>query len=574
MTPFATLAAAALAVEATPARLEKAARLAPLLTGAPDDDLVRAARLLAGQVFPLYDQRTVNVGGALLLGAVARVAGVETDALRPRLVALGDPGDVAAEALAAHAPAGEPFTLDTLGDALAALAATAGTKAKGAAVEALLRRTTADEARVLVRLLAGDLRIGLNEAGVEDALARAFGRPLGAVHRATMLTGDVGEAALLARHDRLGEATFRLFHPVRFMLATPAADADEAARTFPDGFLVEDKYDGIRGQLHVGPAPAGDAPVLGVTRGGAHVALFSRQLSDVSGAFPELVEAAAAGAFGAGVVLDGEVVPLDPATGAIAPFARLQPRLGRLKDLDALRRTHPVAFVAYDVLVADGVPVLDRPLTERRAVLDALGAGLGLAVAPQQPATPADLDALFDAARARGNEGLMLKRPDAPYKPGKRGRDWLKVKRALATLDVVVVSVEVGSGRRRHLLSDFTFAVRAGEDDPTLLTVGKAYSGLTDAELADLTAHFEARTRQAFAHGKVRVVEPDVVIEVAFDRVQASPRHKSGYALRFPRIVRLRPDKPVAEIDTLATVRALAEADGADGLNGRPKRDP
>jgi DNA ligase 1 len=290
-----------------------------------------------------------------------------------------------------------------------------------------------------------------------------------------------------------------------------------------------------------------------------HVALFSRQLSDVSAAFPELVEAAAAGQPGAGIVLDGEIVPVHPETGAVQPFQALQPRLGRRKDLDALRASNPVAFVAYDVLVAGGRPVLDQPLRARRGHLEWLTDTLGVRPAPQVRATAADLDALFDAARARGNEGLMCKRLDSPYRPGKRGRDWLKVKRALATLDVVVTAVEVGSGKRRHLLSDFTFAVRAGDDDPTLLNVGKAYSGLTDAELSELTTHFEAHTLQTFAHGRVRTVEPNVVIEVAFDRVQPSKRHRSGFALRFPRIVRLRPDKPVAEIDTLDAVRRLAE---------------
>src|SRR5207248_7087773 len=166
-------------------------------------------------------------------------------------------------------------------------------------------------------------------------------------------------------------------------------------------------------------------------------------------------------------------------------------------------------------------------------------------------------------ARARGNEGLMVKDPRSPYKPGRRGRDWLKIKRALATLDVVVTAVEVGNGRRRHLLSDYTFAVRASESDPTLLNVGKAYSGLTDAELATMSEWFRDHTLQSFGHGKVRVVEPKIVIEVTFDRVQKSSRHKSGYALRFPRILRIRGDKPPEEADTLETVRRLAE--GGDG---------
>ena len=275
------------------------------------------------------------------------------------------------------------------------------------------------------------------------------------------------------------------------------------------------------------------------------------------------------------MILDGEVVPLDPETGAVAPFARLQTRLGRKRVAAALRAEAPVGFVAYDVLAWDGEATLDAPLAARGAHLDALALPLadgdtgppaeGRLVRRSRVQTVDDaeaLDALFDAARARGNEGLMVKALGAAYRPGRRGRDWLKVKKALATLDVVVTAAQVGSGGRRHLLSDLTFAVRG--PDGALLNVGKAYSGLTDAELVELTAWFKAHTLETFAHGRVRTVEPEVVLEVAFDAVQASPRHKGGYALRFPRIVRRRTDKPVGEIDTLATVAALA-GDGARG---------
>ena len=171
----------------------------------------------------------------------------------------------------------------------------------------------------------------------------------------------------------------------------------------------------------------------------------------------------------------------------------------------------------------------------------------------------AAIDDEFEAARQRGNEGLMIKNLQAPYKPGKRGRDWLKIKRALATLDVVVTSVEVGNGRRSRFLSDYTFAVRASETDATLLNVGKAYSGLTDSEVEELSNWFRAHTLQEFAHGKVRIVEPNIILEITFDRVQPSARHKSGYALRFPRILRIRSDKPLSEIDTLETVKKLSE---------------
>jgi DNA ligase-1 len=291
---------------------------------------------------------------------------------------------------------------------------------------------------------------------------------------------------------------------------------------------------------------------------GGRVALYTRTLDEVTHRFPELVEPLKG--LPTDVVLDGEIVPVRGA--AILPFLELQKRLGRKTVSEELLASVPVAFVAYDVLYADGRVLIDEPLGARRRALEGLitrdpAATVRLSGA-KRVGDASELDAEFDAARARGNEGLMLKDPRSSYKPGKRGREWLKLKRALATLDVVVTAVEVGHGKRRNLLSDYTFAVRRSEEDPELLNVGKAYSGLTDVELAELTEWFRAHTLQEFAHGRVRVVEPKIVLEVTFDRVQESRRHKSGYALRFPRILRLRDDKSPEEIDTLDTVRRIA----------------
>ncbi len=595
--PFADIVAAAEAVEATPSRLAKADALAPLLAALSDADLALAARWLSGRLFAAADPRTSGAGHALLLGAIAAAspqregAPVDAAALRPRLVALGDAGEVAAEALAGQGGAG--MTIADLATAVEAIADTRGTGARTAAVAGLLGRLSDREARLTVRLLAGDPRIGLREGGMEASIARVFERDAADVRRAAMLTGDAGETAVLARADRLQGARLRLFHPLRFMLATAADSPEEVGRLMPDGFAVEDKYDGIRAQLHIAPAGAvatpGDAAhVFGRTIGAWRVALFSRQMTEITASFPDVAEAAAAWAssgaalFEGGAVLDAEIVPVAPAGGSeeemeagtdgsmprILPFQTLQQRLGRRAPTAQVLADVPVAVVAYDVLVASGEPVYEQPFTARRALLDTLSAlesadGVTLHIAPQTQATAADLDALFDAARARGNEGLMVKRPDAPYRPGTRGRDWLKVKRALATLDVVVTAAQVGHGKRRHLLSDLTFAVRAnGDPDAPLLNIGKAYSGLTDAELATLTAHLDATTLETFAHGRVRTVAPTVVLEVTFDAVQPSPRHKGGYALRFPRIVRLRPDKTPAEIDTIDEVARLARRDG------------
>jgi DNA ligase-1 len=260
------------------------------------------------------------------------------------------------------------------------------------------------------------------------------------------------------------------------------------------------------------------------------------------------------------VIIDGEIVPSNGEV--ILPFSELQKRLGRKSVGAQLLRAVPVALVAYDLLYADGKVLIDQPLSERRHLLGQIVPDHGpLRMSRDKLLRDAAmLDEEFDLARARGNEGLMIKSPGSAYKPGRRGRDWLKLKRAIATLDVVVTAVEVGHGKRRNLLSDYTFAVRRSVEDGELLNIGKAYSGLTDAELTELTEWFKRHTLQEFGHGRVRVVEPTVVIEVTFDRVQPSKRHKSGYALRFPRILRLRPDKAAADVDTLETVRRLVEA--------------
>ena len=564
--PFADFAAALADVAETAGRHDKADRLGALLAELGDDDLRLAARWAAGRVFPLSDQRTVNVGFSVLRNATAEATGADPDELQASLVRLGDPGDVAAAALEALVPPAEPtWTLADADAFFAEVASTRGSRAKTALIAAALGRLTPVEARFLVKLLAGETRIGMLEGGVEGALARLYDRKLGAVKRANRLTGDVGETAVLARHDRLAQATLRMFHPIKFMLATGAEASDartlaeEVGRQLPPPVAVEDKFDGIRAQVHVAADP-GDDTLHGVAEGGARVALFSRTLDAIQRAFPDLVEplAAWAGVSPAGVIVDGEIVPVDP-DGAVVPFQALQKRLGRKTVSDELRAQVPVAFVAYDVLAWDDAPTFDLAYRERQRLLDRLPMDGPLRRSAVTELDDLDrLDELFDAARARGNEGLMVKGLDSPYKPGRRGRDWLKVKKALATLDVVVTSVERGHGGRRKFLSDFTFAVRASEADDTLLNVGKAYSGLTDAELAALTEWFEAHTLQTFAHGKVRTVVPEVVVEVAFDNVQVSKRHKGGYALRFPRIVRWRQDKPVAEIDTLATVAALA----------------
>ena len=532
------------AIAATTKKLEKAAILGGYLKTLSDPDLTRAARYFAGQQFALNDARTTNVGGSIISAALSEATGFSSEELYPRYVRLGDPGDLAEEVVKESRKTFDPtITLAETESLISRLSETRGIKNKTALLSAVLHRASPLEAKYLVKLLAGDLRIGLREGLVEDAIARVFGQSLADVAYANMLLGDIGETAARARRADLRDVRMRLFHPIKFMLATPAADLTDIARTMPAEFLVEDKFDGIRAQAHVE---------------NGRVAIYSRTMDEITHRFPELVEPLRS--LTANVIIDGEIVPANDR--AILPFSELQKRLGRKTVGTQLLQAVPVVLVAYDLLYAREKILIDESLAERRRILAEVvpraDGPLRLSEGKIFSETSL-LDEEFDRARARGNEGLMIKSPESSYKPGRRGREWLKLKKAIATLDVAVTAVEVGHGKRRHLLSDYTFAVRRSSEDGELLNIGKAYSGLTDQELMELTEWFKAHTLKEFAHGRVRLVEPAIVIEVTFDRVQRSNRHKSGYALRFPRILRLRSDKTAAEIDTLETVKRLVE---------------
>lgn len=539
------------AIRQTTKRLEKGAFLVAYLATLDDDALAVAAHFFSGILFPRHDMRTTQVGGSIIYGAVQAVTGASEQELSERWVALGDAGDMVGATMAARPSSG--ITLAEVEQLAAELAAAKGTKARREMMRAILERLGALEARYFVKLLGGELRIGLKEAQVEEALAKAFSQPLESVRRANLLRGDIGEVAQYARRGTLDHARLALFHPLGFMLAQPLETPAEIVAALPAPFAVEDKYDGIRAQAHVGAG---------------RVALFSRTLDEISHGYPEVV--AALDGLAEGLVLDGELLAFDPSDpGRALPFKALQTRLGRKAPTAALIAEVPVSFVAYDIIAAlgaDGEPalVIDETYAERRARLERLPwPGAGARLAPHTLVSTVDeVEAAFVSARAAGNEGIIAKHTGSSYTPGRRGKQWIKLKRALATLDVVVTGVERGHGKRRSVLSDYTFAVRASETDPTLLNVGKAYTGLTDAEIAEMTERFKAITLERF--GGFHRVKPEVVLEVTFDIVQRSARHKAGYALRFPRIVRIRDDKPPEEIDTLARVRELA---GDDGTN-------
>lgn len=578
-----SFAAANDAAAATTKKLVKQEVLAAYFASiADDDDLRRAVRYAAGRAFASTDERVLGASGAIVTDAVQAVWRLDWPTLRSASIRHGELGEAVAEltprpstlgggrgegssttvARLADEPSPHPLPkreegglrLSDLAQTFDALAATGNQQRKREILAALLARVRHPrEAAYLLKIIFSDLRTGVKEGVLQAAVAQAFGRPVAAVQQAQFLIGDLDAVAVLARHDRLAEARFTLFHPVQFMLATPRETAADLHAAF-DGraFWAEDKLDGVRAQIH----KADDG----------RVAIYSRTMDRVDDSFPEIVAAAkkVSGTF----LLDGEIVAAGDG-GTIRSFAHLQPRLGRKRPPAKVLRESPVAFVAFDILYRDGRPLLDRPLRERRAELErAAGGGrpaadhkLPAAICPL-PAVPvlsvADVEAAFAAARERDNEGLVLKDPESPYSPGRRGQMWFKLKTHLPTLDCVVTAAEYGHGKRRGKLSDYTFAVWDGDpaaDGARLVNIGKAYSGVTDAEIDELTALFKSISLRD--NGRVFAVRPQVVLEIAMDQVQRSARHESGFALRFPRIKRIRRDKRPEDADRLDRVREL-----------------
>jgi DNA ligase-1 len=526
------------AVGGTSATLEKTRLLATYFRSLNnDDDLRRAAVFMTGRPFGPSKRRTLGLGWASLSKAVGDISGRDDDDLQRLFRKHSDLGDWAGEALEGRT-ANEDAPLEEVEKTLEAIRTARGA-AKAGPLEALLRRLHPEAARFVVKVISSEMRIGLSEGLVEAAIAEAFGLPVTQVKRVHLITGDIGETAVRVKHGQIETSKVTLFQPVRFMLASPVETAAEGfERMGADKVWTEEKYDGVRCQLH---------------HQDGRVELFSRDLKETTGAFPELAESAPR--IGHSVLFDGEV--LAHRDGRVLRFFELQHRLGRKQVADELRRQVPVVLVVFDLLYLDGRSLLDEPLEERRRLMEGLGLEHPFLLARLEEATsPPDLDRIFADTRERGHEGLMVKDPASPYTPGRRGMAWLKLKRPLATLDVVVTAVEWGHGKRKGVLSDYTFAVK---DTATgrLVNVGKAYTGLTDAEIAEMTQRFLSMTIDDRAWA--RVVRPEVVLEVAFDSIQHSGRHASGYALRFPRIVRIRDDKPVEEIDTLDRVRELYE---------------
>jgi DNA ligase 1 len=376
------------------------------------------------------------------------------------------------------------------------------------------------------------------EGLVELALAKAFGRDVQAVRQAMLLSGDIAQVALLAKKDALSTAIMKPLTPLSFMLADVMFSAEEIAQYYNKPLICEFKYDGVRVQLH---------------KFSDKVRMFSRKLEDVTNSFPEIASAVAL--LPAEFILDGEVLAYRD--GRPLHFQELQKRLRRKAVTDHMIGEIPIVYIPYDIMYLDGQPLIDRPLTERKELLSQIRFKEPI-IDPgyRVVSTAQEIAYAFKESRDTGHEGLVVKELESQYHPGKRGRHWTKLKHELDTIDAVIIIAEYGHGKRAGTLSDYTFAVKDNHDG-SLKTIGKAYSGLTDAEIAKMTDKLRSITVRD--EGYRLVVRPEIVLEVAFDSIQKSDRHDSGFALRFPRIKYIRTDKTVSDIDTMEKMHRIYE---------------
>ena len=537
-------------VRLTSSKNAKVAIIAEYLAKLDDLSLPAAVLFLSGAVFPKGSGLALNVGFNTIMQSLSEIARLETKEIQEIYLKHGDMG-----ALAEHAVSKKQWSplvpqrqllLPDLHDQLRKIADASGPRsaeAKKKILTGLLINCSPLEARYLVKIATGELRVGAVEGLVELAVGKAFGHDAQSVRQAMLLSGDIAQVALLAKKDALATAIMKPLAPLSFMLADVMFSAEEIAQYYGGKQMIcEFKYDGIRVQLHKFDGQA---------------RMFSRKLEDVTGSFPEIAGAAAL--LQHDFILDGEVLAYK--NDRPLHFQELQKRLRRKAVTEQLKSEIPVIYAPYDVMYVDGQQVIDRPLIERKSLLSQIKFKVPIIDLGYRVVSSAqEIADAFVESRKLGHEGLVIKEPESQYHPGKRGRHWVKLKRELDTIDAVVVIAEYGHGKRAGMLSDYTFAVQDDDDDDDgeLKAIGKAYSGLADDEIAELTARL--RSIAVKDEGYRLLVRPEIVLEVAFDSIQKSDRHDSGFALRFPRIKYIRADKTVSDIDTLDKVRRIYES--------------
>jgi DNA ligase-1 len=541
-------------LESTKKRSEMIEEAAELLKRLLREELMPATLFLTGKAFPSYDERTLEVSGATLWRVVLRASASSQGELGKAYDDTGDFGDAVQKVLLKRSKASKQGTLFSRPpltimevrrqlDELAIVVGEGSRKRKERVIEGLFARTSPLEAKFIIRMILGEMRTGFQEGLLAEAVAKAFSVPSDLVRRASMIAGELGlvvEAAYDGGEKAVSSLHVEPFHVVKPMLAANASSIAEALSEHGGISSFEHKLDGARVQIHV---------IDGEVR------IWSRRLTEVTESLPDVVRLVKTRLKAGTAILEGEVVAIGQG-GRPLPFQHLMRRFRRRHDVDRQIGKIPTELYLFDLLYMNGESMIDKPYTERRRILSELTDGIHI-VKNLVTRDENSAEKLLNEAIQLGHEGLVAKNLAGAYTPGIRGKRWLKIKRIMEPLDLVITEAEYGYGKRHEWLSDYTLAAY-DEETGRFMPLGKTFKGLTDQEIREMTARL--KSLMIAKRGRKIILKPEVVVEVAFNEIQESPKYESGMALRFARITRLRPDKSPNEVDTITRVRSLYEA--------------
>ncbi|MHC1688393.1 MAG: ATP-dependent DNA ligase [Methanothrix sp.] len=534
-------------VESVSGSLEKIDLASAFLSHLDEAELAVASNFIMGVVFAPSSDLVLGVGPSILYEALARACGCGSEKISEMLRATGDPGLVAAMAAEKKRPIGfaafaeiDALSISDVYSRFLAVAHASGKKSQDAKVknlQFLFSQASPLEARYIARLAIEDMRIGIGEGGARDAVAKAFSRPAEDVERSYNLTNDMGLVAVSAKRGTLSELGVMLNHPIKMMLAQLSEGIPAAMQELGTA-AIEWKYDGARVQIH---------------KDGQKVRIFTRRLENVTASLPEIVSAARTQIRAKNAILDGEAVAIGK-DGRPVAFQQILKRFRRKYDVEKLAAQIPLRLFLFDIIYLEDRSVVDLPLTQRRKLLQETAADPTLLADQVLTGDLNEVENIYRRALDAGHEGLMLKNPSSVYAPGKRGKNWLKIKPVMETLDLVVIGAKWGEGRRASFLGSYRLGCMETETG-RILDVGWVATGLTDEALSDLTDMF--REMIVVQKGMEVELKPAVIFEVAYEEIQKSPNYSSGFALRFPRLVTVRDDKSLDEADTIERVTSL-----------------
>jgi len=540
-------------IRITKSKNMKVRLLSRYLSSLNDESLSIAVLFLSNRIFPLGSKFVINAGFGTIMQALSEISFLDKDQIQQSYMQYGDMGALSEYTVSKKHTASliqqQPLTLPMIHDRFKGMADSIGSdssKVKKSILKGLFLDCSPLEAKYLTKVINREMRIGLTEGLVEVAVSAAFNVELKKVREAMLVSGDISQVALLAKSRLLHIAIIKPLQPLSYMLADVMFTAEEIINYFQKPLICEYKYDGIRAQMH---------------KSGQQVKLFSRNMTNITNAFPELVQAAIDSKLSSSMenidfILDGEIMGLR--NGKPLHFQELQKRLRRKNVTGQILTAVPIVYVVFDITYINQEQTIKNPLRQRKEILSSILFREPIINAKQNVVNTAQkIIAVFQKSRDDGYEGLVLKDPESQYHPGKRGRYWIKLKQELDTIDAVIVIAEYGQGKRAGVLSDYTFAVRDENDNNQLKIIGKAYSGLTDKEISMITE--KLKSIMIKDDGYKIAVKSELILEISFDSIQKSDRHDSGFALRFPRIKNIRSDKNITDIDTLQKVRHIYE---------------